>query len=258
MTPISLWCRKLLLAVLICLPIPVQAQNLSRVPDRTDQLIVCVADTWNSDQGKLQAFSRQSPESPWKPLWAKPVNVMLGKSGLAWGNGSIPVPHGQAGIPSKREKDRRAPAGLFRIGTLYGYAPTPPEGVVLPYHQVTAKDCWIDDPNSPAYNQHVTVNPGNPPPWYAKERMKLGDFAYEFLLEVRHNSDPPRANEGSAIFFHIRRGPTTPTHGCTTMARANLVSLLGWLRPQAQPQYLLLPKSEYLARQKAWNLPPVP
>lgn len=233
-------------------------QPLGGIPDSTGQVVVCTADGWNSSRGKLQAFSRRAPGAPWQGLWSEPIPVMLGKSGLAWGNGAVPVPHGKGGIPSKREKDGRAPAGLFRIGTLYGYAPGPPEGTRIPYYHVTARDCWIDNPDSPDYNRHVTVDPANPPPWYAKERMRLGDFAYEFLLEVRHNADPPRAGEGSAIFFHIRRGPSTPTHGCTTMARPNLVRLITWLRPQARPMYVLLPKAEYIARQQAWGLPAAP
>lgn len=246
-----------LLALLLSLTSAAKAQKPA-VPDRTGQVIVCVADGWNSDHGRLQAFSRQAPGAPWTPAWPAAVPVMLGKNGLAWGNGMVPVPHGQPGVPSKREKDRRAPAGLFRIGTLYGYASAAPAGARIPYYHVTERDCWIDDPTSPSYNRHVTVDLANPPPWYAKERMRLGDFAYEFLLEIRHNADPPRADEGSAIFFHIRRGPTTPTFGCTTMARPNLVKLITWLRPQAQPLYVLLPKSEYTARQQSWGLPPMP
>ncbi len=102
------------------------------------------------------------------------------------------------------------------------------------------------------------MDPGNPPPWYGKQRMRLGDFAYEYLLEVRHNSDPPLPGHGSAIFFHIRRGPTTPSHGCTTMARPDLVHLLRWLDARANPHYVLLPRPAYQKLQGPWNLPPMP
>jgi L,D-peptidoglycan transpeptidase YkuD (ErfK/YbiS/YcfS/YnhG family) len=186
------------------------------------------------------------------------VPVLFGKKGLAWGNGLLAVPHGAAGVPSKREKDQRAPAGFFRIGTLFGYGARAPGGVVNPYYQVTARDCWIDDPARADYNKHIVVDPDNPPPWYAKQRMRLGDFAYEFLLEIRHNSDPPVPGHGSAIFFHIRRGVSTPTHGCTTMARADLVRLLQALKPAMKPHYVLLPKAEYAARMQSWGLPPAP
>jgi L,D-peptidoglycan transpeptidase YkuD (ErfK/YbiS/YcfS/YnhG family) len=184
--------------------------------------------------------------------------ALFGKSGLAWGNGVLPVPHGQNGIPSKREKDLRAPAGLFRVGMTFGYAPQAAKGITMPYYQVTARDCWIDDTAHPAYNRHIVVDPANPPPWYAKQRMRLGDFAYEWMLEIRHNSDPIIPGHGSAIFFHIRRGPAKPTHGCTTMAKADLLTLLQRLRPRANPHYVLLPRAEYQARLAAWGLPPAP
>jgi L,D-peptidoglycan transpeptidase YkuD (ErfK/YbiS/YcfS/YnhG family) len=88
--------------------------------------------------------------------------------------------------------------------------------------------------------------------------MRLGDFAYEFLLEIRHNSDPPVPGHGSAIFFHIRRGPDKPSAGCTTMARPDLLRLLARLNPAARPHYVLLPKAEYAARIAPWRLPPPP
>jgi L,D-peptidoglycan transpeptidase YkuD (ErfK/YbiS/YcfS/YnhG family) len=251
-------------ALFICLTflaasVPVRAQRAGgRVPDNVRQLIVSVADTWNSQKGKLMVFERARAGAPWQPVLAKPVPVLFCKSGLAWGNGVLPVPHGQGGAPSKREKDRRAPAGLFRIGQLLGYAPAAPRGVTLPYYQVTARDCWIDDPAHPAYNRHIVVDPKAPPPWYQKQRMRLGDFAYEWLLEIRHNADPPVPGHGSATFFHIRRGVSTPTHGCTTMARSDLLSLLQRLRPALHPHYVLLPRAEYTARIAAWGLPPLP
>ena len=227
----------------------------ARIPDAVGQLIVAVADNWNSQKGRLMIFERTAPNAAWQPVLKQAVPVLFGKNGLAWGNGVLPVPHGKGGVPTKQEKDRRAPAGLFRIGRLFGYAPKAPAGVVNPFYQVTARDCWIDDPAHPAYNRHIVVDPGNPPPWYEKQRMRLGDFAYEFLLEVRHNADPPVPGHGSAIFFHIRRGAGTPTHGCTTMARAELITLLQRLRPALKPHYVLLPRAEYAARIQAWGLP---
>lgn len=230
----------------------------ARIPDNVRQLIVATAASWNANRGLLQWYSRSSARAEWVPALAKPIPVLFGRAGLAWGNGALPVPHGEPGVPSKREKDLRAPAGVFRIGKLYGYAPGPPQGCRLPYHQVTERDCWIDDVNHPAYNRHILVDPANPPPWYSSQRMRLGDFAYEFLLEIRHNADPPIRGHGSAIFFHIRRGPDRPSHGCTTMERGNLVSMLRWLDPRAHPHYVCLPAPVYGTYRKSWGLPPPP
>ncbi len=234
------------------------AQQSQRIPAQAAQLIVAVADTWSSATGRLMLFERAAPNAPWQPILGRTIPVLFGKKGLAWGNGVLPVPHGQFGVPSKREKDLRAPAGVFRLGITFGNAPQAPKGMTMPYHQVTARDCWVDDPAHPAYNRHVAVDLTPPPPWYTKQRMRLGDFAYEWLLEIRHNADPVIPGQGSAIFFHIRRGPTKPSHGCTTMARADLLSLLTRLRPRSNPHYVLLPSGEYRARIAAWGLPPSP
>src|SRR6202012_2211100 len=110
-----------------------------------------------------------------------------------------------------------------------------PEGAKYPFHTVGAGDAWIDDINSPDYNKNVAVDANNPPPWFEKEKMKHGDFAYRWLVEIRHNADPPVPGAGSAIFFHIRRGENRPTSGCTTMAEADLANLIRWLRADQLP-----------------------
>ena len=88
--------------------------------------------------------------------------------------------------------------------------------------------------------------------------MRHNDFAYRWLVEIRHNSDPPVPGGGSAIFFHIRRGVNRPTAGCTTMAEANLVRMITWLRAAQHPCYVLLPAKDYEDKEKAWGLPILP
>jgi L,D-peptidoglycan transpeptidase YkuD (ErfK/YbiS/YcfS/YnhG family) len=223
------------------------------VPDDCEQLIVAVAPGWDSMRGSLRRFER-SGTGPWRAV-SEPAPVLFGKNGLAWG-------HGIAGQDEnglhKKERDGRAPAGIFRIGKIYTYDAALPAGADFPFHQVTTADAWIDDPTRPDYNRLVTIDdPEHPPPWFKKEKMRHNDAAYRWLVEIRHNSDPPLPNEGSAIFFHIRRGPQRPTSGCTTMAEGELVRLIQWLRTERHPCYVLLPRPVYRAKSEGWNLPPL-
>ena len=217
--------------------------------DGVRQIVVSIAPSWDAFEGSAQRFERAS--GTWKAV-GKPWTVLYGKRGLAWGSGV----HGQEekGL-RKVENDGRAPAGVFRIGTIYTYDSELPSGSDYPFHTVTAADAWIDDVNHPKYNQHVIVDPKNPPLWYAKQRMRPGDFAYRWLVELRHNSDPPVPGYGSAIFLHLRRAPHRPSVGCTVMAEPDLVALIRWLRADAKPHFVLLPRDEYAAKWKAWNLP---
>lgn len=217
------------------------------------QVIVAQAAGWNSNTATLQAYQRESARSPWQPVFPQPVPVLLGRAGLAWGRGVFNPPNN--GVPPKVENDWRAPAGVFQLGSLFGYASQPPGGTRWPYTQVGPWDAYVDDSNNPYYNQHVRVDPSRIPPWFEKQKMRLGDAAYKWMLEIRHNQKPAAPGYGSAIFFHVRRGPTKPSAGCTTMAVENLERLIRWLDPQASPHYVLLPRAEYQALRGPWRLP---
>ena len=234
--------KRLLLAILL-------TANALAADIGAQQLIVSIAPSWDSNTGRLQLFERDG--RGWKAAGA-PWSVLYGKHGLIWGRGVLGTAEPGA---HKQERDGRAPAGVFRIGTIYTYDAALPEGAKFPFHTVGPGDAWIDDVSHPDYNRHVTIDPAKPPPWFEKQKMRHGDFAYRWLVEVRHNSDPPVAGAGSAIFFHIRRGPARPSAGCTTMAEGDLVKLMRWLRAERRPHYALLPRSEYEAKWKAWGLP---
>ena len=220
------------------------------VPNDCTQLIVGVAPDWNSMRGHLQLFERKPGEN-WMPV-APSLPVLFGKNGLAWGTGV--AGQNESGL-RKVERDGRAPAGIFEIGKVFGYEPHLPAGGDYPYRQVTDADLWSDDPRSPNYNRHVVIDPKNPPDGFSHEKMRSGDFAYHWLVDIRHNSDPPVPGAGSAIFFHIRRGVNRATAGCTTMAEPELVKLVTWLRSSRHPCYVLLPSSEYEKKWQDWKLP---
>jgi len=222
------------------------------VPDDCRQLLVATAPDWNSMQGELRMFER-ARGGKWAQQGAA-IPVLFGKNGLAWGTGV--AGQEEAGL-RKKERDGRAPAGIFRIGKIYTDDAALPSGATFPFRQITTADAWIDDPTHPDYNRHVVIpDPANPPPWFEKQKMRHNDFAYRWLVEIRHNSDPPVAGGGSAIFFHIRRGVTRPTAGCTTMAEEDLVRVIRWLKADRSPNYALLPAAEYSAKWQSWNLPP--
>jgi L,D-peptidoglycan transpeptidase YkuD (ErfK/YbiS/YcfS/YnhG family) len=235
--------------VVLILLIAFFARAEDRISPSVAQLIIGIPPTWDSMNGQLQRFDRTS--DGWRAA-GPPVPVLFGRSGLAWGRGLM---NGPEDSPVKVEHDRRAPAGVFRIGTIYTYDKSLPLNANYPFHTVGPGDAWVDDIHSDHYNQHVTVDAKNPPAWFEKQKMRRGDFAYRWLVEIRHNADPPVPGFGSAIFFHIRRGPARPSSGCTTMAENALVELICWLRASANPEYVSLPRSEYLNRWKAWGLP---
>lgn len=218
----------------------------------TRQLLLVVAPGWGRCDGHLQRFERSSPDGGWQPFGAA-TSVSLGKSGLAWGRGLHPHVAG----PEKREGDGCAPAGVFAITALFGYAaPDSPfaRAARLPYLAATPDLKAIDDPASVYYNRIVDQSAVTPD-WTTCEDMLRSDERYAVGAVVAHNAEPPVPGAGSCIFLHVWAGESVPTAGCTAMALADMSEIAGWLDASAAPVLVQLPHAEYAARRAAWGLP---
>jgi zinc D-Ala-D-Ala dipeptidase len=223
------------------------------VPASAEQLIVVTTPGWDSITGTLTMYER-APSGAWQRrgnAWA----IVVGRTGLAWGRGIIPV-QAMAG-PVKHEGDGRAPAGIFGLGTAFGYAP--PDSarwLHLPYVQATTALECVDDPGSRWYNQVLLRSSARPSPdWNSSEIMRLSSNEYLWGVVVEHNTAPAVPGDGSCIFLHVWGGPTEPTVGCTAMAEPNLLDLMHWLDPKRNPVLVQLPAEEYHRLRKQWQLP---
>ncbi len=223
------------------------------LPSNCKQVLVGVADSWNSSYVKLTLYEKKFGN--WKAV-SKTWSGRLGKSGLAWGRGLHPVPQGAA---TKKEGDRRAPAGVFDMAVgAWGYAApgTYSHKRALPYRQITTRDLWFEDVNSPYYNNWMRLNHEPRTESERKAQMKQNDYAHSLKLFIAHNFRPAVPGQGSSIFFHIwRNGGGSPTAGCTTMDKKNLEYLISEVDPGKTPLYVLLPKAEYAQYRATWKLP---
>lgn len=217
----------------------------------TQLALVTTAD-WNASAGQLRLYARGA--GGWQAE-GEAMAVSIGRNGAAWGIGLHPA---QAGGPVKREGDGRAPAGVFAIGHAFGYAAH--ADTALPYAQMQATSWCMDVPDSPLYNRIVDARAvGDAAVQGSSEPMRLdlhnrGDQRYRSGLVIEHNRDG-RKGAGSCIFAHLWKAPGEATAGCTAMADGSMRRLHAWLRPAAQPIFVLLPQAEYDRLKKAWNLP---
>jgi L,D-peptidoglycan transpeptidase YkuD (ErfK/YbiS/YcfS/YnhG family) len=242
---------------------PSDPMNAFRVPKDTRQIIVGITETWAANTAKLQRFSRKS--GAWTALDSKPLEAVLGPKGLAWGRGLNPIPAnaisaaGGAGAKrTKREGDKRSPAGVFSLGKAYGYDSLWAARTKLEYVTVTPADLFIEDTASEFYNTQIRLDHPATSPWELSQQMEQSDPAHRLEVVVGHNTPSPIRGAGSAILLHIwRQNGKKFTTGCTAMADADMETIIRWLDPAARPLYVLLPRSEYQSRQVAWGLPPL-
>jgi len=156
--------------------------------------------------------------------------------------------------------DDTTPAGVFALGavtawdgerfSMFGNRADP--GVLAPYRDVRAEDCWGATKNTSRY-QHLVNRPNCPGP--DDEWLRgIGDV-YSHAAVIGANLDPISGDEpgetphAAAIFLHrhsyTANGTTKATSGCVSLSYDDLVDTLRIIDPRLSPHFAIGP-TEYL------------
>ncbi len=189
-----------------------------KTPDETRQMILVYVPDKEKTDGIVSCFSRENASSPWnRDIDDMPAKI--GRNGL-----------GEPG--EKGEGNGKLPAGEWDLGFAFGFSPDPPEGLKIPYRQITSADFWIDESDAPEYNNWVS----GAEPSVSHEKMTAPVVRYNLGLVTLYNVHPIHPGKGSAIFLHVWLNPDHPTAGCVALERDNVVKILQWLDPAKRPR----------------------
>ncbi|MDX2245665.1 MAG: hypothetical protein SF052_02745 [Bacteroidia bacterium] len=220
-------------------------------PEHRQLLIVTTAD-WDAVPGKLRRF--EWADEKWQPS-GEIIPVVVGKKGMGWGKGVEDFTQNEG--PVKREGDLKSPAGVFRLGDAFGYAPAASVNwIKTGYKPVTAATMCIEDGNSAFYNQILdegTVTAD----WKSTDHMLRKDDLYEWGMFVAHNSPEPSPGAGSCIFLHVAQINDDGTAGCTAMAKNRMLEVLQWIDDSRSPLLVQIPEDEYAPIREMYNLPDI-
>jgi L,D-peptidoglycan transpeptidase YkuD (ErfK/YbiS/YcfS/YnhG family) len=230
---------------------------------RSTQAIMVTTPNWNAVEGRLQRYERATTHEKWRPV-GEPIAIVVGKNGLGWGIGVIATDGSHIRVssdPLKKEGDGKSPAGVFVLGTAFGYADQPLRGLKMPYLNLAPSIECVDDTGSKNYNRIVDRSVVAPD-WNSSEHMRAVGESYRWGIVVDHNgietvenANPPEPGGGSCIFLHIWHTHDQGTAGCTAMSQTDLETLLTWLDPARKPLLVQLPEPAYERVIDRWMLP---
>jgi L,D-peptidoglycan transpeptidase YkuD (ErfK/YbiS/YcfS/YnhG family) len=237
----------------------------SEVFAHSTQMIVVTTSSWNTVDGQLQRFERNDPYGKWQPV-GKPIPIVVGRNGMGWGIGLLPADAPgirTASEPIKEEGDGKSPAGIFALGTAFGYAEQPLPGLRLPYLSLTPSTECVDDARSSHYNRIVDRSTASVD-WNSSEHMSAAGQSYIWGVVIDHNSIVTENNNrapvptgGSCVFMHVWEAAGHGTAGCTAMPQSELEGVLLWLDPARSPLLVQMPASDYARLSPRWSLPPI-
>ena len=125
-----------------------------------------------------------------------------------------------------REGDAKTPLGDYRLRFgLYRADRLPSPRCDLTFRALREDDGWCDAPKDPAYNRFIRL------PYPAShEKLWRDDGAYDVILVISHNDNPPKPNLGSAVFIHVAQPDDRKTLGCIALAPEEMVRFLPCLK----------------------------
>ena len=205
------------LSAAVCLVPAVQASAASPAAETKPSLVVrelitVTAESYTATYATFRAYRVSGKK---KTLVFGPWTARVGYNGVSR-------------LGKKREGDGTTPSGTFGFSFFFGVDPN--LGFAFPFRHAYADDYWDDDPSSPSYNEWIDAsrdNPGvDPEPMHNVP-------AYDYAAVIGYNV-ARLPGLGSAIFLHVGTG--TPTAGCVSLPRPELIKVLHWLRPADHPK----------------------
>ena len=196
------------------------AATCPKALDDATRLVLVSAPSVNAPEATLQLYKREATGVRWVKE-GEPFPVVVGRSGLAWGNGySKFVGKGER---AKLEGDLRTPAGIFPIGVTFGFeAQSDPGHIVLK----AGETICVADPSSPHYNKIMKrQDAGKVARFEDMRKVSL----YRKGIVVDYASDRER-RAGSCIFLHLWRSQHAGTNGCVGMPEAVLERIQAFTR----------------------------
>ena len=143
---------------------------------------------------------------------------------------------------NRRRNTNTTPAGLWAISSAFGND-LPPEGLKLPWRQVTPDSDWVCDENSIYFNTWQERGDPTLTERWSEDVEHLEDYPelYAWACVVEFNRPPDVVpDRGCAIFLHCSE---KGTGGCVGLIREDLRAVLTWLDPEKNP-YILITGTE--------------
>jgi L,D-peptidoglycan transpeptidase YkuD (ErfK/YbiS/YcfS/YnhG family) len=194
-----------------------------------EQILLVVSKDFNTSKASLECYEDG------KKVFDT-IEVNIGTNGLGWGLGETVLEQKES-EPHKREGDKKAPAGVFKLTKIFGYEMD--KSFHMPYIHSSKELICVDDVNSSFYNQLIYMPEVAPQSF---EFMRREDAQYELGVVIEHNKEGIKGN-GSCIFMHVKKAEESSTAGCTAMHLEEIKKVTSWLDAEKNPTLIQIPKS---------------
>jgi L,D-peptidoglycan transpeptidase YkuD (ErfK/YbiS/YcfS/YnhG family) len=202
-------------------PQPTLPEQMKRMLPGSTQIIVVTGKKLGSNTGTVYVFNKEGDR------WVEKLKTTtrMGTNGLTNGE-------------TRRSGNRTTPTGIWSIGKfLFGKAPSPPKGTMMPYRQIKSNSYWSGEHDS-TYNTWVNHKV------VGEHLITAANLQYEFVLDSAYNEPPNKRviGRGTAIFLHVEDPPSYHngfTAGCVGIPREDMITVFKLIDPKRKPSFAI-------------------
>jgi L,D-peptidoglycan transpeptidase YkuD (ErfK/YbiS/YcfS/YnhG family) len=197
---------------------PAEANICPRPLYRATRLVIVTVPEMDTSKAELRTFERALPTGGWT-LTGGPEPAVVGARGIGWGHPYAYLARGSE--PRKEEGDLRTPAGIYRMGTMFGFAKDDRPD----YIQLTpGTQFCVEDTSSPYYGRIVPQSMAGEKT-SGQNMATVPQFKRGIFIDY-----PPRAarKAGSCIFLQVWRGDGAGTSAHVGLPEDRIRHLQDW------------------------------
>ncbi|MBL41683.1 MAG: transpeptidase [Rhodospirillaceae bacterium] len=164
-------------------------------------------------------------------MYSNIIEISGKSKSLKWKEFNFPCNIGIGGISSNKiEGDKCTPSGTYPLREIMYRADRVKNlNTTVKKIKINKNFKWCDDPTDRNYNKFL-IGPYES----SYESIWREDNLYDLLVVIGYNDNPIVPYSGSAIFIHCEAKLKTPTKGCISLKKEQLLQLVETIDDQTQ------------------------
>ena len=206
------------------LPVSIPALPVEHLmaANTSQQIITVTTATLKDTQAVVNVY--EQVDGVWLRVW-RDLPAVAGIKGL---------------MENRKQSTLTTPVGDFGIVFAFGAKENPGVHAGLEYRDITPDSYWVLDSSSTLYNRW-TEGRGD---FKDREHLESFGYQYNYALVLDFNYHSPVKGDGGAIFMHVATYDGKGTAGCIGLSERDLLGLMRWLDPDANPRVIICPEGD--------------
>lgn len=221
--------------------------------NRALQIVLIQVSDWDSNVASLQRYSRGATTESWLKV-GETMRVVVDYDGLGWSDRQAYKSLIKEGDPIRKPRDKRSPAGVFRLRTAFGTY-LRQKDLNVDYRSITGREYCVYESSSRNLNKLVDFSEVSASEVEQSVKMLNREGMYNLGVMIEYPRNISNPEHLSCLFLYSGPGRALETYGSVEVNQSDLEHIVYWLDRDKNPVLVQLVSRDV---KPVLNLEPIP